>query len=56
MSFTERTQKKTTKKKNEHSPRFLFFSNKTLQLIDNVLNNQKQNNSQKKIHPKKKQN
>lgn len=54
MSFTERTQKKTTKKKNEHSPRFLFFSNKTLQLIDNVLNNQKQNNSHKKIHPKKK--
>ena len=53
MPLIEKTQKKATKKKNGNSPRFSLFSNKTLQLIDNVLNNQKQNKSHKKIHTKK---
>ena len=54
MPLIEKTQKKATKKKNGNSPRFSLFSNKTLQLIDNVLNNQKQNKSHKKIRTKKK--
>ena len=51
-TIVEKTQKKRTKK-NENSPRFSLFSDKTLQLFHNMLNNQKQNKSHKKIHTKK---
>ena len=45
--------KKKATKKNENYPRFYLVHDKTKQLIDNMLNNQKQHKSHKKVHTEK---
>ena len=52
MSRIEKTKKKATKK-NENWPPFYIAQDKTKQLIEDMLNNQKQHKSQKKVHTKK---